>query len=89
MPRYIWDSERKHRARAGGWEGSLTRTQEEALRYSSTLYITLKDEYYPWPNIGPGSIAGIYSPAVLVHRDDLDQNLTKNSPPKHVSSAPY
>ncbi|KAF9020742.1 hypothetical protein BDZ89DRAFT_263113 [Hymenopellis radicata] len=61
--------------RAGGWEGSLTRTQEEALCYSSTLYVTLKEEYYPWANVGPGSVAGVYSPAVLVHRDDLDHNL--------------
>ncbi|KAF9003159.1 hypothetical protein BDZ89DRAFT_1095796 [Hymenopellis radicata] len=53
--------------RAGGWEGSLTRTQEEALCYSSTIL--------PVANVGPGSVAGVYSPAVLVHRDDLDHNL--------------
>ncbi|KAF9020739.1 hypothetical protein BDZ89DRAFT_1072044 [Hymenopellis radicata] len=70
--------------RAGGWEGSLTRTQEEALCYSSTLYITLKEEYYPWPNIGPGSVAGIYSPAVLVHRDDLDHNLKELPAPERI-----
>ncbi|KAF9003129.1 hypothetical protein BDZ89DRAFT_1081153 [Hymenopellis radicata] len=82
-PGYDWNSERNIAVlnlasdivRAGGWEGSLTRTQEEALCYSSTLYVTLKEQYYPWPNIGPGSVAGIYSPAVLVHRDDLDHNL--------------
>ncbi|VDC03313.1 unnamed protein product [Peniophora sp. CBMAI 1063] len=57
--------------RAGGWLEYLTRTQEEALCYSSTLYATLKEEYYPWPNLGPGSVAGIYSPAVVVFKDDL------------------
>ncbi|KZV69262.1 hypothetical protein PENSPDRAFT_633246 [Peniophora sp. CONT] len=57
--------------RAGGWLDYLTRTQEEALCYSSTLYATLKEEYSPWPNLGPGSVAGIYSPAVVVFKDDL------------------
>ena len=50
------------------------RQQEEALCYSSTLYITLKEEYYPWPSLGPGSDAGIYSPAVVIFRDDLDHD---------------
>jgi len=60
--------------RAGGWLISLSKTQEEALCYSSTLYPTLKDEYYPWPNMGPKSIAGIYSPAVVIFKDDLDHD---------------
>ena len=46
--------------------------QEEALCYSSTLYPTLKDEWYPWPNVGSGSDAGIFSPAVVIFKDDLD-----------------
>ncbi|KAJ6568405.1 hypothetical protein DFH09DRAFT_1155308 [Mycena vulgaris] len=58
--------------RAGGWMNSFTRTQEEALCYSSTLYATLKPEYYPWPNLGPGSVAGVFSPGVVVFKDDLD-----------------
>ncbi|EPQ56549.1 hypothetical protein GLOTRDRAFT_75286 [Gloeophyllum trabeum ATCC 11539] len=60
--------------RAGGWLYSLTSTQEEALCYSSTLYATLKEEYYPWPNLGPGSVAGVFSPAVVVFKDDLDHD---------------
>ncbi|KAJ7709026.1 hypothetical protein B0H17DRAFT_1156007 [Mycena rosella] len=57
---------------AGGWTKSLSRTQEEALCYSSTLYTTLKPEYYPWPNLGPGSVAGVFSPGVVIFKDDLD-----------------
>ncbi|KAJ7261900.1 hypothetical protein C8J57DRAFT_1450840 [Mycena rebaudengoi] len=57
---------------AGGWTYSLSRTQEEALCYSSTLYATLKPGYYPWPNTGPGSVAGVFSPGVVVFKDDLD-----------------
>ncbi|SJL09789.1 uncharacterized protein ARMOST_13170 [Armillaria ostoyae] len=63
--------------RAGGWAVSLSRTQEEALCYSSTLYHTLSESYYPWPNTGPGSVAGVYSPGVVVHRDDLDHELVE------------
>ncbi|EJD48250.1 hypothetical protein AURDEDRAFT_101888 [Auricularia subglabra TFB-10046 SS5] len=55
---------------AGGWLQSLSRTQEEALCYSSTLYKTLREEWYPWRP----SVAGIYSPAVVVFKDDLDHN---------------
>lgn len=40
--------------------------------YTSTLFETLKQEYYPWPNLGSGSVAGIYSPAIVVFKDDLD-----------------
>ncbi|KAJ3486807.1 hypothetical protein NLI96_g3984 [Meripilus lineatus] len=65
---------------AGGWLYSLAKTQEEALCYSSTLYATLKEEYYPWPNLGPGSVAGIYSPAVVIFKDDLDHNCVDLSP---------
>ncbi|KAF7298773.1 hypothetical protein MIND_00824900 [Mycena indigotica] len=57
---------------AGPWLQLLTTTQEEALCYSSTLYITLKKEYYPWPNLGPGCVAGVFSSGVVIFRDDLD-----------------
>ncbi|KZT25155.1 hypothetical protein NEOLEDRAFT_368415 [Neolentinus lepideus HHB14362 ss-1] len=57
--------------RAGGWLYTFWTTQEEALCYSSTLYATLKEEYYPWPNLGPGSVAGVFSPGVVVFKDDL------------------
>lgn len=59
----------------GGWRYTLSTTQEEALCYSSTLYATLKPEFYPWPNLGPGSAAGIYSPGIVVFRDTLDNDL--------------
>ncbi|KAJ6617518.1 hypothetical protein B0H10DRAFT_2164385 [Mycena sp. CBHHK59/15] len=36
------------------------------LCYSSTLYITLKKSYYPWPNLGEGCVAGVYSPGVVL-----------------------
>ncbi|RXW24390.1 hypothetical protein EST38_g1494 [Candolleomyces aberdarensis] len=58
--------------RAGGWLRSLSTTQEEALCYSSTLYATLKPDYYPWPNVGEGSVSGVYSPGVVIFKDDLD-----------------
>ncbi|KAJ7061975.1 hypothetical protein C8F01DRAFT_986859 [Mycena amicta] len=58
----------------GPWLQLLTTTQEEALCYSSTLYITLKKEYYPWPNLGPGCVAGVFSPGVVIFRDDLDHD---------------
>ncbi|RXW24393.1 hypothetical protein EST38_g1493 [Candolleomyces aberdarensis] len=59
---------------AGGWLFSLSKTQEEALCYASTLYSTLKKSYYPWPNVGPGSVAGVYSPGVVIFKHDLDNN---------------
>lgn len=59
----------------GGWRYTLCKTQEEALCYSSTLYATLKPEWYPWPNTGPGSCAGIISPNVVVFKDTLDNDL--------------
>jgi uncharacterized protein (TIGR02452 family) len=61
----------------GGWRYTLSATQEEALCYSSTLYATFKPEWYPWPNMGPGSCAGIFSPDVVVFRDSLDNDLVE------------
>ncbi|KAJ3836139.1 hypothetical protein EV361DRAFT_796649 [Lentinula raphanica] len=58
----------------GGWDMSLSTTQEEALCYSSTLFSTLSPSYYPWPNLGPGSIAGVYSPGVVIFKHDLDHD---------------
>jgi uncharacterized protein (TIGR02452 family) len=65
--------------RGGGWRYTLSATQEEALCYSSTLYATLKSEWYPWPNTGPGSCAGIVSPDVVVFRDTIDNDLRELS----------
>ncbi|KAF2868147.1 hypothetical protein BDV95DRAFT_501061 [Massariosphaeria phaeospora] len=65
------------RERGGGWRYTLSTTQEEALCYSSTLYATFKQEWYPWPNTGPGSCAGIFSPDVVVFRDSLDNDLVE------------
>ncbi|KAJ6551703.1 hypothetical protein B0H19DRAFT_951358 [Mycena capillaripes] len=59
---------------AGPWLEVMTTTQEEALCYSSTLYITLKESYYPWPNLGEGCVAGVFSPGVIIFRDDLDHD---------------
>lgn len=59
----------------GGWRYTLSKTQEEALCYSSTLYATLNPEWYPFPNTGPGSCAGIVSPNVVVFKDTLDNDL--------------
>jgi hypothetical protein len=46
--------------------------KEEALCYSSTLYSTiLRDpSLYPWPN----ATSGIFSPAVVVFKHDLDHD---------------
>jgi uncharacterized protein (TIGR02452 family) len=60
----------------GGWRYTLSSTQEEALCYSSTLYAKLKPEWYPWPNMGAGSCAGIMSPDVVVFRDTMSNGLT-------------
>lgn len=54
--------------------------QEEALCYSSTLYATLQESYYPWPNLGPGSVAGVFSPGVVVFKDDLDHECVELAP---------
>jgi uncharacterized protein (TIGR02452 family) len=59
----------------GGWRYTLSKTQEEALCYSSTLYATLNPEWYPFPNTGPGSCAGIISPNIVVFKDTLDRDL--------------
>ncbi|KAH6629440.1 hypothetical protein C7974DRAFT_186346 [Boeremia exigua] len=59
----------------GGWRYTLSKTQEEALCYSSTLYATLNPKWYPFPNTGPGSCAGIISPGVVVFKDTLDRDL--------------
>ena len=59
----------------GGWRYTLSKTQEEALCYSSTLYGTLNPAWYPFPNTGPGSCAGIISPDVVVFKDTLDRDL--------------
>jgi uncharacterized protein (TIGR02452 family) len=61
----------------GGWRYTLSATQEEALCYSSTLFATFKPEWYPWPNTGPGSCAGVFSPDVVVFRDTLDNDLVE------------
>ncbi|OQO14136.1 hypothetical protein B0A48_01012 [Cryoendolithus antarcticus] len=58
--------------RAGGWRHTLSTTQEEALCYSSTLYDTLKEEWYPFPS---NSCAAIFSPDVVVFKDTLAKNL--------------
>lgn len=58
----------------GGWCYTLSKTQEEALCYSSTLYATLKSEWYPYPNTGPGSCAGVFSPNIVVFKDTLDRH---------------
>ncbi|KIK66649.1 hypothetical protein GYMLUDRAFT_37800 [Collybiopsis luxurians FD-317 M1] len=59
----------------GGWEsGSIA--QEECLCYSSTLFHTLTQpgtiSHYPWPNTGPGCVAGIFSEGVVVFREPLN-----------------
>ncbi|CAO2658179.1 Nn.00g074390.m01.CDS01 [Neocucurbitaria sp. VM-36] len=60
-----------------GWRYTLSETQEEALCYSLTLYETLKPEWYPWPNTGPGSCIGIFSPDVVVFKDTIDNDLAE------------
>ena len=60
------------RSPAGGWNGFSTSSQEEALCYSSTLFATLKPEYYPWAPLGMESVVGIYSPNVAITRSGLN-----------------
>jgi len=51
----------------GGWEnGALA--QEEALCYRSSLYLTLKPEYYPIP-----PLSSVYSPTVILIREALSR----------------
>lgn len=59
-------------------------TQEEALCYSSTLFQTLRPDWYPWPNTGEGSIAGILSPNVVVFKDTLDNECRELSEKERV-----
>ncbi|CAD0082693.1 unnamed protein product [Aureobasidium vineae] len=68
----------------GGWRYSLSMTQEEALCYSSTLFQTLKPEWYPWANTGEGSIAGIFSPKIVVFKDTLDNECVELSEGERV-----
>jgi uncharacterized protein (TIGR02452 family) len=56
----------------GGWRYTLSATQEEALCYSSTLFATLKQEWYPWSNTGEGCIKGVFSGNVVVFKDTLE-----------------
>jgi uncharacterized protein (TIGR02452 family) len=56
----------------GGWRYTLSATQEEALCYSSTLFLTLDSKWYPWPNTGENSIKGIFSGQVVVFKDTLE-----------------
>ncbi|KAH4927487.1 hypothetical protein HBI79_138300 [Parastagonospora nodorum] len=67
----------------GGWRYTLSATQEEALCYSSTLFATLKAEWYPWANLGVESCKGIYSPGVVVFKDTLENNCV-DLPEPHV-----
>ncbi|KAF9068145.1 hypothetical protein BDP27DRAFT_1448604 [Rhodocollybia butyracea] len=64
----------------GGWNFTLDKTQEEALCYSSTLFSTLSPSYYPWPNLGPGSTAGVFSPGVVIFKNDLDHDCVDLAP---------
>jgi len=51
----------------GGWlNGALA--QEEALCYRSSLYLTLKDDFYRIP-----PLSGVYSPTVIIIRDALSR----------------
>lgn len=71
----------------GGWRYTLSKTQEEALCYSSTIFATLRPEWYPWPNTGPGSCAGIFSPDVVVFRDTIDNGLVElSAEERHIVS---
>lgn len=67
---------------AGGWRHRSGTTQEDALCYSSTLWPTLdrwKSEY-PWRKTlirsrnNPGECAGIFTPNVVVFRDELSND---------------
>ncbi|CAD0107035.1 unnamed protein product [Aureobasidium uvarum] len=68
----------------GGWRYSLSMTQEEALCYSSTLFKTLQPKWYPWANTGEGSIAGIFSPNIVVFKDTLDNECVELSKEQRV-----
>ena len=34
----------------------------------------MKESYYAWSNLGPGSNAGIYSPGVVIFKNNVDHN---------------
>ncbi|KAH8827875.1 hypothetical protein DL96DRAFT_1527695 [Flagelloscypha sp. PMI_526] len=70
---------------AGGWETTLATTQEEALCYSSTLFYTLHQHFYPWPNTGLGSAAAVFSPQVIVFKTGLDEGCVPLSYDKHIA----
>ncbi|KIK66654.1 hypothetical protein GYMLUDRAFT_156913 [Collybiopsis luxurians FD-317 M1] len=59
-----------------GWETGISATQEQALCHFSTLFRTLTQpdilSHYPWPDMGPGSMAGIFSEGVVIFREPLD-----------------
>ncbi|KAF2030692.1 hypothetical protein EK21DRAFT_100353 [Setomelanomma holmii] len=76
-PIQIHDSDAFALARTLACTGKVGVTQEEALCYSSTLFATLNPDWYPWPNTGLGSCAGIFSPDVVVFRDTLDNDLAE------------
>ncbi|KAF5358923.1 hypothetical protein D9758_004846 [Tetrapyrgos nigripes] len=61
---------------------------EECLCYSSTLYHTLDPltKHYPWPNKGPDSIKGIYSPGVVIFRGPLHGSSTSEFCPELPST---
>ncbi|KIK66650.1 hypothetical protein GYMLUDRAFT_909453 [Collybiopsis luxurians FD-317 M1] len=60
----------------GGWEAGYINGQETYLCYSSTLFHSLTQpnivSYYPWPNTGPGCVAGIFSEGVVIFREPMD-----------------
>ena len=63
---------------AGGWRHRFGTTQEDALCYSSTLWpmLEMHKEKYPWRKVvgrekNKGECAGIWSPNVVVFRDEL------------------
>ncbi|KAF8461333.1 hypothetical protein BDZ91DRAFT_632835, partial [Kalaharituber pfeilii] len=53
----------------GKYAELLDALDQESLCLATTLHTTLKKEWYPWPNSGPGSIRTIYSPGVVVFRN--------------------
>ena len=64
MPVCVLNFANSHRA-GGGWEkGSFA--QEEQLFYRSTISATLHEKFYPM-----GTFEGIYSPHVIIFRENL------------------
>ncbi|KAF5376156.1 hypothetical protein D9757_009313 [Collybiopsis confluens] len=60
-----------------GWTAGFV-TQEESLCFCSTLWHSLGQanivSCYPWPDTGPGSIAGIFSEGVVIFRQAISLN---------------